>query len=85
MVPPLPKHSFGNLFRIAMASITLSEVESSGDYGALASYLRNAIGEVNNNYIKQLQNGNEHVELLKKVLVKFFNGEMKICNFTSWC
>ncbi|KAK7827715.1 stemmadenine O-acetyltransferase-like [Quercus suber] len=84
MVPQLPVHSFGNLARYAIAAETPAEMEK--DYHFLVSQLRNAILEINAEYVKKLQDGPVgDLYFLGKKDKQFQNGEIESCNFSSWC
>jgi shikimate O-hydroxycinnamoyltransferase len=80
MVPKLSKHSIGNLWSVA---ITASPVEAEKDYPSLVRQVRNAIMEVNDDYVKKLQEG--RLDFMKNASEKQSNGEIEFCNFTSWC
>ncbi|KAL0011738.1 hypothetical protein SO802_006846 [Lithocarpus litseifolius] len=85
MVPQLPGHSFGNLWSTtASAAETLVEMEK--DYHFLVSQLRNAILEINAEYLKKLQDGPVgDKDFLEKALKLLQNGETDLCHFSSWC
>ncbi|XP_030970373.1 stemmadenine O-acetyltransferase-like [Quercus lobata] len=84
MVPQLPVHSFGNLARVAIAAETPVEMEK--DYHFLVRQVRNAILEINAEYLKKLQDGPVgDLYFLGKKDKQFQNGEIESCNFSSWC
>ncbi|XP_059443850.1 stemmadenine O-acetyltransferase-like [Corylus avellana] len=80
MVPKLPEHSIGNLWSVAM---TASPAEAEKDYPSLLRQVRNAIMEVNDDYVKKLRDG--RLDWMKNDHEKQSNGEIEFCNFTSWC
>ncbi|KAE8123963.1 hypothetical protein FH972_018876 [Carpinus fangiana] len=80
MVPKLSEHSIGNLWSVAR---TASPVEAEKDYPSLLRQVRNAIMEVNDDYVKKLQEG--RLDFLKNASEKQSNGEIEFCYFTSWC
>jgi shikimate O-hydroxycinnamoyltransferase len=80
MVPKLPAQSIGNLWSVA---VTASPVEVEKDYPSLLRQVRNAIMEVNGDYVKKLQDG--QLDFMKKASEKQTEGEIEFCNFTSWC
>nr|XP_027109682.1 vinorine synthase-like [Coffea arabica] len=82
MNPVLPDHAFGNLWRHALA-IPVAEGEKG--YQNLAGDLRNAIRNINSNYVKTLQIGDEYLHALKKTMELVSKGDIEFCNFSSWC
>jgi shikimate O-hydroxycinnamoyltransferase len=83
MVPQLPMHSFGNLWRVAIAT---SPVDIETDFRFLVSQLRNTIMEINTKYVKKLLQDNDgYLDFIKKASKQFLHGEIEFCNFTSWC
>jgi shikimate O-hydroxycinnamoyltransferase len=82
MVPQLPVHSFGNLWRIVIAT---SPVEIEKDYRFLMSQLRNSIMEINAEFLTKLKDDVGHLDSIKKAGKQFSHGEIEFCNFTSWC
>ncbi|WRX17772.1 hypothetical protein QQP08_010259 [Theobroma cacao] len=82
MVPSLPKHSFGNFWRMAIATFP---AEMEQDYHVLVSHMRNAISKIDNNYVKMLQDGDRYLKTMKMVSEQFSKSEVEFCNFTSWC
>ncbi|XP_059644521.1 stemmadenine O-acetyltransferase-like [Cornus florida] len=82
MVPPLSKHYFGNVWRVA---ISPSTIENEEEHHMLVDKLRNAIREVDNDYIKKLVYGNGYMDFLKNACQNFHQSEIMFCNFTSWC
>jgi shikimate O-hydroxycinnamoyltransferase len=82
MVPQLPVHSFGNLWRVAIAT---SLVEIEKDCCFLVRQLRNSIMEINSEYVKKLQDSNGHLDFMKKTSKQLVQGEIEFCNFSSWC
>ncbi|KAL3751851.1 hypothetical protein ACJRO7_012652 [Eucalyptus globulus] len=53
MNPPLPDHSFGNIWRFATA--TIKEEENDAELHVLADHLRTAIRKIDNDYVRKLQ------------------------------
>ncbi|PQP92083.1 vinorine synthase-like [Prunus yedoensis var. nudiflora] len=88
--PPLPQSFFGNLFRLAMTA-PLRIPSSGGDdecgHGMLIPVVREAIGNIDNVYVKKLQNqGDEHLGVMKKQADSFKRGEMPtLLSFSSYC
>ncbi|XP_038713333.1 stemmadenine O-acetyltransferase-like [Tripterygium wilfordii] len=80
MDPPLPNSAFGNLYRIAMTNPFM------GACANLASQVRESISRIDKDYVKtQLQEGNEHLEMIKDTAESFNRGKMVALNFTSLC
>ncbi|KAF3966816.1 hypothetical protein CMV_009110 [Castanea mollissima] len=84
MVPHLSVHSFGNLWRVAIAAETPVEMEK--DYHFLVSQLRNAILEISAEFLKKLQDGPVgDLDFLEKEVKQLQNDEIDLCIFSSWC
>ncbi|KAJ1424089.1 Transferase [Sesbania bispinosa] len=83
MEPSLPPDSFGNYFRFIMTIPMLNTGEEC--YG-LAKQVREQIKKIDQDYVRKLGEGNEHLDFLKdstyRVLVK---EELVSFNFTSLC
>uniref|UniRef100_A0A2N9ILY6 Uncharacterized protein n=1 Tax=Fagus sylvatica TaxID=28930 RepID=A0A2N9ILY6_FAGSY len=75
MVPQLPVHSFGNLWRFAIAT---SLVEIEKDCCFLVRQLRNAIMEINSEYVKKLQDSDGHLDFMKKTSKQLVEGEIEL-------
>ncbi|KAF5741132.1 hypothetical protein HS088_TW10G00127 [Tripterygium wilfordii] len=70
MDPPLPNSAFGNLYRIAMTNPFM------GACANLASQVRESISRIDKDYVKtQLQEGNEHLEMIKDTAESFNRGK----------
>ncbi|KAL8110881.1 stemmadenine O-acetyltransferase-like [Apium graveolens] len=80
--PPLSKHYFGNLFRLAVLMPSMQD-EEKDDYGDLIEKAREAIRSVDTNYVEQLRKGEDHLLYLKQMYEKFDLGEMVTMAFTS--
>ncbi|KAI5316445.1 hypothetical protein L3X38_036152 [Prunus dulcis] len=89
--PPLPQSFFGNLFRAAITAPL--QIPSSGDgdeecgLGVVIPVVREAIENIDNEYIKKLQKqGDEHLGVTKKQADSFKRGEMgTLLSFSSYC
>ncbi|XP_061364334.1 stemmadenine O-acetyltransferase-like [Gastrolobium bilobum] len=83
MEPPLPPESFGNYYRISM---TIPSLNTEEECHGLVKRVRDQIKKIDKDYVRKLQEGNEHLGFLKdsldRVLVK---GELVAFNFTSLC
>ena len=79
MDPPLPQYSFGNIYRVATV------IQSSEEENGLVGKVREAIGKINMDYVKKLQEGNEHLLFMKEVGGKVMKGDIVPLNFTSLC
>ncbi|KAF7135488.1 hypothetical protein RHSIM_Rhsim08G0185900 [Rhododendron simsii] len=83
MDPPLSEYVFGNLLWGAYA---LGNGEM--DFGGLVSKMREAIGKIDGEYLKELQGENGHdvvVRHFKKTGEWFLDKEVDRFMFTSWC
>ncbi|XP_050277923.1 stemmadenine O-acetyltransferase-like [Quercus robur] len=79
MDPPLPRNSFGNIFRLA--TVLLSSEERSG----LVGKVRAAIRKIDNEYVKKLQDHAQHLNFLKEASGKVLTEDVVPFNFSSWC
>lgn len=77
--PPFSEYMFGNCWRPAIA---LSKLEDNNS--DLVAKLRSGIRSINDDFIKQVQNG-EYLNHLSKTVDLYLNGGMEFCNFSSWC
>ncbi|XP_059658977.1 stemmadenine O-acetyltransferase-like [Cornus florida] len=82
MKPPLPDHSFGNVWTYATA---LSTSKGKQDYHDLVSLLRGAIRKIDVDHVKKVQNGDWYMKDLKRVKENLCKGDLEFCNFSSWC
>ncbi|XVE74860.1 hypothetical protein DITRI_Ditri12bG0052200 [Diplodiscus trichospermus] len=81
--PPLPDHSFGNFYRIA---ITVPSRNSGEDCcHNLVNQIRESIRKLDAKYVRQLQDGQSHFEFIKERAESFIRGEMVSFSFTSLC
>ncbi|RDX70484.1 Vinorine synthase, partial [Mucuna pruriens] len=67
MEPPLPPHSFGNYYRISM-TIPIPGEESHD----LVKQLRDQINKIDKDFVRKLQDGNEHLDFLKDSSYRVF-------------
>ncbi|OAY32384.1 stemmadenine O-acetyltransferase [Manihot esculenta] len=81
MNPPLSEHSFGNYYRVA---ITIPSVHPSGE-DDLVNQMRDSISKIDEEYVKKLQKGDEHLDFIKERAESFMRGEIATLNFTSLC
>ncbi|OMO81483.1 Transferase [Corchorus olitorius] len=81
--PPLPEHSFGNLYRIAMTIPSMKPEEDCSSN--LVNQMRCSIRKVDTKFVRQLQNGESHFDFIKDKAERFTRGEMVSFNFTSLC
>ncbi|OMO93569.1 Transferase [Corchorus olitorius] len=84
MEPALPKNSFGNFWRMAIAIIP-AEMEQDSSNHLLVSQMRNSIRKIDINYVKMLQDGDMYLKSMKMASEQFSKSEVEFCNFTSWC
>ncbi|XP_059445003.1 stemmadenine O-acetyltransferase-like [Corylus avellana] len=88
MVPPMPTHSFGNLWYFAAAVLSPHDQLYGGDdhdsNRALAMKLSKAIKGINGDYVKKLQSDAIPNSLTKAVEMSS-KGDVESYRFTSWC
>ncbi|EEF47535.1 Salutaridinol 7-O-acetyltransferase, putative [Ricinus communis] len=82
MNPQLPEHSFGNYYRVA---ITIPSSDTEEESYNLVRRMRDSISKIDKDYVKKLQDGNEHLHFIKERAESFTRGEMATLNFTSLC
>ncbi|MBA0842772.1 hypothetical protein Goarm_002578 [Gossypium armourianum] len=81
--PPLPDHSFGNLYRIAM---TIPTKNSQQDCRNLVNQIGESIRKIDAENIKRLRDGSgRYLEFMKEGTESFMKGEMITFNVTSLC
>ncbi|XVE74861.1 hypothetical protein DITRI_Ditri12bG0052300 [Diplodiscus trichospermus] len=81
--PPLPDHSFGNLYRVAITVPSRNSGEDCCDN--LVNQIRESIRKLDAKYVRQLQDGQSHFEFIKERAESFIRGEMVSFSFTSLC
>ncbi|XP_047166909.1 stemmadenine O-acetyltransferase-like [Vigna umbellata] len=85
MEPPLPPDSFGNYYRITMTTSSLNTEEECNDLD-LAKQVRDQIKKIDKDYVRKLQDGNEHSNFLKDISFRVLEkGELVSFNITSLC
>ncbi|CAN6553871.1 unnamed protein product [Malus baccata var. baccata] len=87
MDPPLPRSSFGNICLISMTGpFTSSNTSLDNDpcYG-MVGHIREAMSKIDNEYVKRLQEGDEHLSSIKKLADSFTREHLVTYNFTSLC
>ncbi|XP_059442996.1 stemmadenine O-acetyltransferase-like [Corylus avellana] len=85
MVPPLPTHSFGNLWYFAMAVLSpLDHQLDHDDDRTLSIKLSHVIKEIDGDYVKKLQS-DEFPDTLMKAVEVCSMGDEELYKFTSWC
>ncbi|XP_004310026.1 PREDICTED: vinorine synthase-like [Fragaria vesca subsp. vesca] len=77
--PPLPHHSFGNLYRVAMTAPL--QISSGEPYHGI----REEISKIDNAYVRKLQKGDEHLSSIKTYAKSFAKGEQVTISFSSYC
>lgn len=80
--PPLPECSFGNLYRIA---VTVPRLDTGEECYGLVRQVREQVSHIDKDYVKKLQEGNEHLSFIKQSSENFTKGEMVTLSFTSLC
>lgn len=82
MDPPLPSHSFGNLWWFATAD---AEIDEEHEFPSLVAKIRKSIKEIDSDYIKNLQDTEKSMMAKMKMGQMVYSGEVELCSFTSWC
>ncbi|XP_052184740.1 stemmadenine O-acetyltransferase-like [Diospyros lotus] len=82
MDPPLPEHSFGNLYRIA---VTIPSKEAREQGRGLLREMRESIKSIDSDFVSKLQKGNEHLRFIAEQAQRFMKGKLVPYNFTSLC
>ncbi|KAF8040713.1 hypothetical protein BT93_B2824 [Corymbia citriodora subsp. variegata] len=81
--PPLSERNFGNISRLA---ITVPTVDAGTDGGyKIVDQVRDAIKQVNAEYVRKLRDGEGHLNLLKERSSRISRGEVVSFSFTSLC
>ncbi|KAJ9176249.1 hypothetical protein P3X46_011584 [Hevea brasiliensis] len=83
MNPPLQELYFGNISRIAVAVANM-EAKENKSYG-IVSQMRDAIRNVNLDYVMKLQERDGHLNFMKYRAEKVMKGEVVSFSFTSLC
>ncbi|KAI8528056.1 hypothetical protein RHMOL_Rhmol12G0121500 [Rhododendron molle] len=81
--PPLPDHYFGNISRIAIT--VPSMIDGRPKCYEIVNQVRGEIGKVDEEYVRMLGEGDNHLNTLKEKASMFTKGEMVSLNFTSLC
>ncbi|KAA0055311.1 vinorine synthase-like [Cucumis melo var. makuwa] len=82
MNPPLPQHSFGNIWWSATADVPIDEKQ---DFPLLVGKIREAIQEIDDEYTKTLQDTEKSLRAKMKMGERLYSGEVEMVCFTSWC
>lgn len=82
MDPPLPPHSFGNLWWFADADAPIDEEQP---YPVLVAKIRKSIKEIDGEFIKTLQDAEKTLSAKRKMGQMVYSGELELYSFTSWC
>lgn len=85
MEPPLPEYTFGNVTRTAIAVPPVPVDPKDGSLHGVVNHVREAIKQVNTEYIKKLQEGDEHLNFLRSRSEEVKRGEVVSFSFTSLC
>ncbi|KAF8399853.1 hypothetical protein HHK36_015724 [Tetracentron sinense] len=82
MDPPLPEHSFGNVWLATVA--ILPPVRESEDM-ELEGVVRDAIRRIDGEYVRKLQEGDEYMKNVIRMCEESSKGEVVTLAFSSWC
>ncbi|XVE74866.1 hypothetical protein DITRI_Ditri12bG0052800 [Diplodiscus trichospermus] len=82
MDPPLPNNHFGNICTAVVAVPSMDKEDGSYD---ILNQMREAIRKVNTEYVKELQDTDEHLNFRKSREASFVKGELVYFSFTSLC
>ncbi|KAF8403631.1 hypothetical protein HHK36_011735 [Tetracentron sinense] len=83
MDPPLPQHSFGNVWRQTM-TMPLGESDKDSPR-ALEGLVRDAIRKIDGEYVRKFQEGDEYMKNIIEIGQQFSKGEVVLFCFSSWC
>ncbi|XP_004310182.1 PREDICTED: salutaridinol 7-O-acetyltransferase-like [Fragaria vesca subsp. vesca] len=84
--PPLPKHSFGNIYRVAMTGPLLSTGDACNAYGWAMREVREEINKVDNECTNGLQQGGEQSGLpMNENAARLMELEVVALGFSSYC
>ncbi|KAL3751844.1 hypothetical protein ACJRO7_012645 [Eucalyptus globulus] len=83
MEPPISGHHFGNISRIAIA-VPTKDAGTDGGY-EIVHQVREAIKQVDRQYIEKLQDGEGYLNWLKERSARISQGEVVSFSFTSMC
>lgn len=78
--PPLPLHSFGNLYRIAPTLLPPNTGCSD-----LVLRVRESIAGIDRDYTERLRDGTEHLSFINRAMDMYLKGDKVFFNFTSLC
>ncbi|KAK3443272.1 hypothetical protein EUGRSUZ_B03225 [Eucalyptus grandis] len=81
--PPISERHFGNISRLAIAVPTV-DASTDGGY-KIVDQVRDAIKQVNAEYVRKLQEGQGHLNSLKERSSRISRGEVVSFSFTSLC
>ncbi|KAI3983670.1 hypothetical protein MKX01_001074 [Papaver californicum] len=90
-IPPMPEHLIGNLVQIAVASKTtttgVSARAKEEDLSYLVQLVRDGIGKINNDIVKEIQAYNDggFGEFFREVYGRYSRGEVDLNTIISWC
>ncbi|XP_059637458.1 stemmadenine O-acetyltransferase-like [Cornus florida] len=82
MDPPLPEYSFGNLYRIAIATPSM---EAGDKCRGLVRQMKSTVKSIDGEFVEKLRGGEEHLNFIKERAEKFMKGEVVSFRFTSLC
>ncbi|KAM4109596.1 hypothetical protein ACJW30_03G131700 [Castanea mollissima] len=80
--PPLPNNYFGNVSRIA---ISVPSMDADNRYSDIVNQVRKSIRDVNVDYVKKLQESEDHLNFMKERSASISKGEVVPFSFTSLC
>ncbi|KAK3443271.1 hypothetical protein EUGRSUZ_B03226 [Eucalyptus grandis] len=83
MEPPISGHHFGNISRVAVA-VPTKDAGTDGGY-EIVHQVREAIKQVDRQYIEKLQDGEGYLNWLKERSARISQGEVVSFSFTSMC
>ncbi|KAF8399851.1 hypothetical protein HHK36_015722 [Tetracentron sinense] len=84
MDPPLPQHSFGNVWR--PTTFPLGESDHKDSRHGFEGLVRDAIRKIDGEYVRKLQEGDEYyMKNILKMSQRFSKGEVVTLGFSSWC
>lgn len=80
--PPLGQNHFGNFYRV---SITVPSLKAGEECHSFVRQVREEIKKIDKEFVRKLQEGDEHYEMLRDRAERFVRGEVVNFAFTSLC
>ncbi|KAF3457404.1 hypothetical protein FNV43_RR02061 [Rhamnella rubrinervis] len=83
--PKISENYFGNISASAISMPSLETNKNDGIYHNIISPMRDAVKQINNEFVKKLQQTDEYLNLITQQHTKRIKGEITLLMFTSLC